>query len=181
MNRRRPKKKSSTSRVIWLSTRASNAIRRALCRAQRRETGGVLFGQILTPDELRILHATVAGTGTSVSFTRDAGTSARRLQRYFKKHSGDMLHHNYAGEWHSHPSFPLEPSCRDAKSIEGLLDELSDARFLVLLLAKLHRRQPQFRAYIWTRNDRSPNEVPVAVDSLKGNESPPARRVLSQR
>jgi [CysO sulfur-carrier protein]-S-L-cysteine hydrolase len=177
----KPPKLRSRNRVIRLSTSANNAITRALSRARRRETGGMLFGQIVTSSELRIVETTVAGTGTDASFTRDAATSLRHLQRYLKSHNEDFRHHNYAGEWHSHPSFPLEPSSRDTESIIGLFEELPQSRFLVLLLAKLHRRQPQFRAYLWTRSSSGPTEIPVAVDAATTDELSSTRRARSRR
>jgi proteasome lid subunit RPN8/RPN11 len=168
--------------VIRLSTSANDAITRALSRARRRETGGMLFGQIVTPSELRILETSVAGTGTGASFTRDAATSVQHLEQYLKRHGKDFRHHNYAGEWHSHPSFPLEPSSRDAESMKGLFEELPQSSFLVLLLGKLHRRQPQFRAYLWTRTSSAPAEIPVAVDAATMDKtSPTTRRATSRR
>jgi proteasome lid subunit RPN8/RPN11 len=142
----------------------------------------MLFGQIVTPSELRILETSVSGTGTGASFTRDATTSVQHLEQYLKRHGRDFRHHNYAGEWHSHPSFRLEPSSRDAESMKGLFKELPQSRFLVLLLGKLHRRQPQFRAYLWTRTSSAPAEIPVAVDAATMDKtSPTMRRTTSRR
>jgi len=66
----------------------------ALRDAGRREVGGVLMG----------------GRG-----------GARSPTPLFRETGHDYTRYNYLGEWHSHPSFALEPSHRDSESMWRLV------------------------------------------------------------
>ena len=129
----------------------------------------MLFGEIITPDELRIAAATVSGTGGTASFTRHSHGSLRRLKRFLAQHGNDHGRYNYAGEWHSHPRFALGPSVRDAISMRGILDEVPYARFAALLIVRLQLDQLETRAFVWQWGCGEAQELPVIPEPAEAS------------
>ena len=62
----------------------------------------------------------------------------RALSAFFRRSHDDFARFNYLGEWHSHPSFTVNPSDVDHRS---MLDIVTNpgvrANFVVLLIFKL--------------------------------------------
>lgn len=128
----------------WMLTiRLPRSVQRVMtnaCRhAGRRETGGMLFGEHLGPDDFRIVEATVAGTGGFASFVRGVIDGMPLLDSFFRKTKRDYRRFNYIGEWHSHPSFPLRPSGPDDDAMFDIVkDATTGALFAVSIIVRVN-------------------------------------------
>jgi integrative and conjugative element protein (TIGR02256 family) len=110
----------------------------ALRSSGRKETGGVLMGEHVSEDVFRIKDLTVQRRGTFASFVREVGAALKPLRRFFRETGCDYTRYNYLGEWHSHPSFPTEPSHTDSESMWDIVEDPEvGANFAVLLIARL--------------------------------------------
>ncbi len=107
--------------------------------AGSREIGGVLMGEHVSEGVFRIKDLTVQRRGgTFASFVREVRAVLAPLQRFFRETGHDYTQYNYLGEWHSHPSFPAEPSHRDSESMWRIVEDPAvGANFVVLLIARL--------------------------------------------
>jgi JAB domain-containing protein similar to deubiquitination enzymes len=78
----------------------------------------------------------------------------------------DYVRFNYWGEWHSHPSFELEPSEKDDISIREIVEDRDvGANFVVLLIVKLaDKGELLTRAYTYLPNGTK-HESTVSVES----------------
>lgn len=111
----------------------------ALRGAGSREIGGVLMGEHVSDGVFRVKDLTVQRRGGTVaSFVREVRAALAPLQRFFRKTGHDYARYNYLGEWHSHPSFPAEPSNKDSESMWRLVEDPAvGANFAVLLIVRL--------------------------------------------
>lgn len=111
----------------------------ALRRAGTREMGGILMGEHVDEGVFRVRAITVQSSGgTNFSFRRLFQAVLAPLQRFYHQTHYDYARFNYLGEWHSHPSFSLEPSRTDAKTMWELVhDPQVGANFAVLLIVHL--------------------------------------------
>jgi integrative and conjugative element protein (TIGR02256 family) len=110
----------------------------ALRRAGTDECGGVLMGEHIGPNSFAVRELTVQGGGSFARFVREARTALLALKGFFARTRGQYTRFNYLGEWHSHPSFSLEPSATDHRSmLEMVCDSSVGANFLVLMVVKL--------------------------------------------
>ena len=111
----------------------------ALRRAGRREIGGILMGECLVPDCFRVTDFTIQSRGGSfVTFIRSLMEVLDPLHRFFRRTGHKYRRFNYLGEWHSHPSFPLDPSARDLQSMREIVEDPKvGATFAVLLIVRL--------------------------------------------
>jgi hypothetical protein len=76
--------------------------------------------------------------GTFATFVRRVEGFIRRLRAFFKATGEDYVRFNYIGEWHSHHSFGLAPSCTDHETMVSIVADRSvGARFVVLLIIRL--------------------------------------------
>lgn len=116
-------------------------LRKALKAAGTNECGGVLMGEHIGPGHFAVRNLTVQGGGRFASFVRQTQAALRALGKFFRRSGHDYARFNYLGEWHSHPSFSVQPSATDHQS---MLDIVQDARvganFAVLLIFKLSRQ-----------------------------------------
>lgn len=133
----------------------------------------MLFAEIVSADKLRVLEVSVAGTGGMASFVRRVSVSAKRFRRFLLRHGGDPRRHNYAGEWHSHPRFALAPSGVDCSSMLGILAELPQVSFVLLLLARATADELEARGFMFTRGDSAPREIIVEFEPEHGGPSAP--------
>ena len=110
-----------------------------LHKAGAREIGGILMGQHLFDGVFQVEEVTVQRTSGSFSrFVRLVQYILTPLNRFFARTDHDYVRHNYIGEWHSHPSFALRPSRRDAETMQALVEDPEvGANFAVLLIVKL--------------------------------------------
>ena len=135
---------------IQVAVQVQDEIAQALRHAGVRKTGGMLFGEVVTPHRVRIIEATVEGEGSFASFTRRVSRGKRFSRRFMKKHAHAYQQYNYVGEWHSHPSFTLSPSITDSESMRGILQEIPHAHFVLLLIVRL-REKLEIGAFCWQR------------------------------
>lgn len=105
------------------------------------EIGGLLMGEHVGPDTFRVLDLTVdQGGGSFARFLRSFRRHGRGLLAFFRKTGGQFQRFNYLGEWHSHPSFGLDPSGTDLATMRGIVDDPRvGANFAVLLIVRLSR------------------------------------------
>jgi hypothetical protein len=141
-------------------------MRAALHEAGRREIGGVLMAEHTGPNQFEVLDITIHGWGTIAYFLRRVEEAVTRLKSFFVRANHDYVKFNYLGEWHSHPSFELEPSGRDDRSIREIVEDQDvGANFVVLLIVKLaDSGELLTRAYTYLP-DGTNSESTVAVES----------------
>ena len=125
-------------------------IKQACERAGPKEIGGMLFAQHVSPNTFQVLEATVEDAGTISRFVRGLKHSLKRLQRFFARHDYRYTEFNYLGEWHSHPSFGLEPSPTDNETMMDMVtDPKVGANFAVLLIVKIQDEQLTCNAWAY--------------------------------
>lgn len=126
----------------------------ALTRAGTSETGGQLFGEQLAPSSFRITDLTVQSRpGSFASFIVDVVEAGKAALAFFRRTGHDYARHNYIGEWHSHPSFAVEPSRKDSNTMRDLVDAEDFAgSFAVLVIARLDG--PKLRTGTWLYDPR---------------------------
>lgn len=149
--------------TISLPSDQRSRFRNYLRRAGKREIGGILMGEQVTPDHFRIVEFSVDETsGTAAHFVRSPEHHAVALEDFFKRTGSDYRRFNYLGEWHSHPSFPIWPSAEDIMSMQSLVDGERDIEFSALLIVRL-RYYVRFEAaaYMFVRQ-ASPQQVSLA-------------------
>ena len=124
--------------TLILQPNVTQKIVKTLAKAGRHEIGGVLMAEHLGRNEFTVRDLTVHSRGALASFVRRIEDALVHLRSFFLRTNHDYVRFNYIGEWHSHPSFDLEPSPKDdASMIEIVLDSTVGANFVVLLLVKL--------------------------------------------
>jgi hypothetical protein len=66
-------------------------------------------------------HVPLEASGSHTRFRRDPKTHQKTLDEFFERTGRDYQRFNYLGEWHSHPSFSVQPSVED---IETMTDDV---------------------------------------------------------
>lgn len=124
--------------TLQISPELLRRLERELARAGHREIGGVLVGEHISSNCFKLLDFSVQRHGGSgACFTRDPAYHRPFLARFFEKTGHDYQRFNYLGEWHSHPSFPVEPSTQDRQTMSELLsDPEQNAAFALLLICR---------------------------------------------
>lgn len=109
-----------------------------LKRAGHREIGGVLVGENISKNCFKLLDFSVQKHGGSGScFIRDHNYHRPFLEDFFDITKHNYQRFNYLGEWHSHPSFPVDPSHTDMKTMEELIsDPEQGAAFALLMICR---------------------------------------------
>jgi [CysO sulfur-carrier protein]-S-L-cysteine hydrolase len=108
-----------------------------LVRARKREIGGMLMGEEIGDQTFRIVDFTVdPHSGSNNWFSRHAELHDKELQAFFEKTGGEYQRYNYLGEWHSHPSFTVNPSRQDLHSMQRLVEDSEGVSFAVLLITR---------------------------------------------
>lgn len=140
-------------------------MRRQMVRARKREIGGILMGEEVSIQRFRIVDFSVdAESGTSGHFVRDADYHERELHAFFQRTGANYRRFNYLGEWHTHPSFDVQPSLQDIHSMQGLVDSSRDVDFAVLLIARVKWLWCfQCSASLFVRQ-RAPTEIEVLFE-----------------
>jgi len=112
---------------------------KALQKAGCRETGGILMGEHVAEDVFRVVDITVQQwPGGFASFIRALSGIESALRRFFRRTNCEYKLFNYLGEWHSHPSFALEPSSVDCESMLQIVQDPDvGANFAVLVIVRL--------------------------------------------
>lgn len=158
--------------TICLSPEATSAIRGACLRAGTLETGGMLLAERTSEDVFRVIEATTASAGRFASFVRVLADGLTRLEDFLGRKKHDYTRFNYLGEWHSHPSFAIQPSRTDDATMREIVGAPeTTALFVVLLIVRLDAGN--LRAGVWAyfpTGERVPCSVFVEQDS--GGASP---------
>ena len=111
----------------------------ALKRAGARECGGVLMGEHVGLNHFAVRTLQVQRPGAIASFMRSVAGAARAIRAFCLSKGNDFRRFNYLGEWHSHPSFSVQPSSRDHTTMRELAtDAQVGANFVVLLIFRLN-------------------------------------------
>ena len=127
--------------TVTIPTDVQRTLRKALKAAGTDECGGVLMGEHVGPGHFAVRYLTVQGGGHFASFIRDTRSALRALGKFFRQSGHDYARFNYLGEWHSHPSFSVQPSTMDHQSMLDIVKDVRvGANFVVLLIFKLSRR-----------------------------------------
>jgi proteasome lid subunit RPN8/RPN11 len=127
-----------------------------LAGAGSYEVGGILMGEHLAEGVFRVAEITVQrARGTFASFVRLVWEAVASLERFFRRTGRAYTRFNYLGEWHSHPAFSLEPSDRDCRSMQEIVDDPSvGANFAVLLIVRLDTGRLNGRTYVFLPGGR---------------------------
>ncbi|WP_314915548.1 Mov34/MPN/PAD-1 family protein [Pseudomonas helleri] len=124
--------------TVSIPPEVQRVLRKALKIAGSNECGGVLMGEHMGPGHFVVRQLTVQGGGRFASFIRETRSAMRALSSYFSLSGHNYVRFNYLGEWHSHPSFSVQPSVTDHQSmLEIVMDARVGANFVVLLVFKL--------------------------------------------
>lgn len=124
---------------LILPADVQTTLTRALTHAGVRECGGVLLGEHVGIDQFAVRMVTVQRPETVASFVRRLSGVAASIKRFCAKHGNDFRRFNYLGEWHSHPSFSVQPSSTDHGSMLDIVTNRQvQANFVVLLILKLN-------------------------------------------
>jgi Prokaryotic homologs of the JAB domain len=111
----------------------------ALKRAGTREIGGQLFGEQLAPSQFLVSELTIqTRPGTFARFVVDLIEAVRDAMHFFERTGHNYTRFNYIGEWHSHPSFAVQPSGTDVATMRALVsDGEFRGSFAVLMIVRL--------------------------------------------
>ena len=123
---------------LLLPSDISKSMRRHMLKAHKREIGGMLMGEETGKGEFRLVDFSVdTESGSKGHFMRDANLHEKHLQEFFARTGSNYGRYNYLGEWHTHPSFSVQPSLTDIQSMQGLVEGPHGVGFAVLLISKL--------------------------------------------
>lgn len=161
--------------MLLLPSDVVRRMRRHMFSASRREIGGMLMGEEIGDQQFRIVDFSVdAETGTKAHFVRDADQHDQALAAFFDSTDADYRRFNYLGEWHTHPSFDVQPSTQDIHSMQDLVDGSGGVDFAVLFIARLRWFWWfECSAHLFVRN-----HLPTVVDVIHEREPALARRML---
>jgi integrative and conjugative element protein (TIGR02256 family) len=127
---------------IELAREIEERLRSALRKAGRREIGGMLFAEQLAPSHFRIMDFSIdADSGSHATFRRDPQSHGKTLEEFFRRTDRDFTRFNYLGEWHSHPSFAVQPSAEDLVAMTDIVESRhSVITFAILFIVRLRWR-----------------------------------------
>ena len=121
----------------------------ALHRAGVREVGGVMMGEHVGGEVFRVVEVTVQQPGTAATFVRKLWGAVAMLMGFFARTAHKYTKFNYLGEWHSHPSFRLDPSARDRATMRGIVEDPEvGANFAVLMIVRLQEGRLRGQAFV---------------------------------
>lgn len=146
-----------------------------LRRAGAREIGGVLVGEHVGVDTFRIVDLSVQRLGGGhACFVRRPEQHRRFLDAFFARTGQAFERFNYLGEWHSHPSFPAEPSAIDLRQMQEIVSDGPQAPLFAVLLVvrvgapgKLELSANAFRAHC------APARAQITVIDRPSGDPPP--------
>lgn len=129
---------------IELGPDIEKRFRAALRKGGRREIGGMLLAEQLAPGYFRMVDFSLDPlSGSHSAFRCDPHSHKQALDEFFERTGRDFQRFNYLGEWHSHPSFPVDPSIVDIRAMTEIVEEESSMiTFAVLLIVRL-------RLWLW--------------------------------
>jgi hypothetical protein len=128
----------------------------ALKAAGSREIGGQLFGEQRAPSDFAVTDLTIQPRGTFARFMVDLVQAARDALAFFERTERRYTRFNYVGEWHSHPSFAVQPSTVDVAAMRQLVGDPSfKGNFAVLMITRLDAEQLIYGAWVFDRGGRT--------------------------
>jgi len=150
---------------LLLPSDIRRSMRRHMLKAKKREIGGMLMGEEIGKGEFRLVDFSVdAESGSIGHFMRDADLHERHLEAFFARTGSDYGRYNYLGEWHTHPSFSVQPSLADIHSMQDLVEGPSGVGFAVLMISKLKRfRRFECGAWLFIDGQR-PTPIEICKD-----------------
>lgn len=150
---------------LLLPSDVRRTMRRQMVRARKREIGGILMGEEVSDQRFRIVDFSVdVVSGTSAHFVRDADHHEHELDAFFQKTGADYRRYNYLGEWHTHPSFDVQPSLQDIHSMQDLVNSSREVDFAVLFIARVKWLWCfQCSAFLFVQQ-RAPTEIEVLYE-----------------
>lgn len=153
---------------LLLPSDVRHSMRKHMTRARRREIGGILMGEEVSPQRFRVVDFSVdVVSGTTAHFVRDADHHERELHAFFQRTGADYRRYNYLGEWHTHPSFDVRPSLQDVRSMQDLVDGSRGVDFAVLLISRMTWIwRFQCSAFLFVRH-----HVPTKIEVLYENKA----------
>lgn len=96
------------------------------------------MGEHVGHNQFAVRTLTVQGGGTFASFIRGTRAALRAVKEFLRRSNHEYTRFNYLGEWHSHPSFSVQPSSTDHRAMLDIVTNPSvGANFAVLLIFKL--------------------------------------------
>jgi [CysO sulfur-carrier protein]-S-L-cysteine hydrolase len=123
---------------LQLTTDVLRRMRRHLFSSGSREIGGILMGEEIGDQMFQIVDFSVdTSRGTRAQFVRDADHHDEALSAFFERTGAQYGRFNYLGEWHSHPSFSVDPSLQDVHAMQDLVDGSEGVDFAVLFINRL--------------------------------------------
>jgi hypothetical protein len=124
---------------LQLPPKQVSALKASLARAGTREIGGQIFGEQFAPSVFAAWELTFQKRpGTFARFMVDLLQAAKDAITFHDRTRHDYRRYNYVGEWHSHPSFPVQPSATDVATMRGLVaDDQFKGTFAVLMIVRL--------------------------------------------
>jgi integrative and conjugative element protein (TIGR02256 family) len=127
---------------VELAPEVEARFRSALRTGGRREIGGMLFAEQLAPGHFRITDFSIdPNAGSHTAFRRDPKSHGDALEEFFRRTDRDFTRFNYLGEWHSHPSFAVQPSAEDLVTMTDIVESRrTTITFAVLLIVRLRWR-----------------------------------------
>lgn len=129
----------------------TKALRSKLIRAGTNEIGGQLFGEQLAPSHFRATEVTFQKRpGTFARFLVDLVQASRDAISFFERTNRQYTRFNYIGEWHSHPSFEVEPSTTDINTMLSLVEDAGfQGSFAVLMIVRLKGEELICKAWLF--------------------------------
>lgn len=126
----------------------------ALTKAGRREIGGQLFGEQVAVSEFRVTDIAIQRqAGTIARFFIDLVQAGRDVLSFHERTGHAYRRFNYIGEWHSHPSYPVQPSGIDsATMVELTTDPDFPGTFAVLMITRLDPGELKLGAWVYDLN-----------------------------
>lgn len=125
----------------------------ALKEHSHNEIGGILIGRKLDLNSILIVDLTVSDEIKKFSpfkFIRETKKSNKLIKKHFKNSTG-----YYVGEWHSHPSFSLNPSPGDIRTMKGIIKNTDyGVAFSLMIIVKLRQNELALKGYLFHK-DRS--------------------------
>jgi proteasome lid subunit RPN8/RPN11 len=139
---------------LRLPAKLLSPLQAALTKAGSREVGGQLFGEQLAVSDFLISEIAIqARPGTVTRFFVDLVQAGVDAMAFHQRTGHQYRRFNYLGEWHSHPSFPVEPSGVDTAAMRDLTTDPDFAgTFAILMIARLDPGELRLGAWVYDLN-----------------------------
>lgn len=132
----------------------------------------MLVGEHQDEHRFRLVDLSVQRAGgTHGGFDRRPDRHRAFLDDFFRRTGGAFERFNYLGEWHSHPSFSVNPSAIDLAQMQAIVEEEGAARlFAILLVVRLGAQSSLELSALAFRPGCEPSAVTVEVDERPADD-----------